>query len=468
MAPYLDRRSRYLRRKVMNALLLVLADVLALLLVLTVVVGGTRLLHGNINVERWMPVFVVLTVLTLALSKMYPGWGMGLLQEVRRLSYALTLAGALALLLQLTEFRGFLQLGMLIVTVVGAWFALILSHFLVRKGLIARGTGGAVAIYGGAETGRTVIEALRAEQGYGFIPTVVFDDAPDLVNGTVLGLPVVGALNADRSGIPVAIVAMPGLPTARLRTLLAGPLRQYRHVVIVPDLFNIPSLWAQSRDLNGVLGLEISQNLRDPVSRALKLGTELLLVLLSLPFWGPLCLLIGVLIWLEDRANPLFLQPRIGKDGRIFNTWKFRTMLPNAEDVLKRRLAEDPALRAEWEANFKLRVDPRITRVGAFLRKTSLDELPQLVNVLRREMSLIGPRPLPAYHQEQLPREVQDLRASVRPGMTGLWQVSGRSDSGNIGMERWDPYYVQNWSVWLDIVVLLKTVRVVVYGSGAY
>jgi len=223
----------------MNALLLVLADVLALLLVLTVVVGGTRLLHGNINVERWMPVFVVLTVLTLALSKMYPGWGMGLLQEVRRLSYALTLAGALALLLQLTEFRGFLQLGMLIVTVVGAWFALILSHFLVRKGLIARGTGGAVAIYGGAETGRTVIEALRAEQGYGFIPTVVFDDAPDLVNGTVLGLPVVGALNADRSGIPVAIVAMPGLPTARLRTLLAGPLRQYRHVVIVPDLFNI-------------------------------------------------------------------------------------------------------------------------------------------------------------------------------------------------------------------------------------
>jgi len=205
----------------MNALVLALADVLALLLVLTLVVVSTSLLLRMVTVERWMPIFVVLTVLSLALSKMYPAWGMGLLQEVRRLSYVLTLAGVLALLLQITEFRGLLQICMLALTVIGAWFALILSHFLVRKVLIARGDWGVpVAIYGGAETGRTVIGALRAEQGYGFMPTVVFDDAPDLMNGTVLGLPVVGGLNADRSGIPVAIVAMPGLPTERLRELL--------------------------------------------------------------------------------------------------------------------------------------------------------------------------------------------------------------------------------------------------------
>jgi lipopolysaccharide/colanic/teichoic acid biosynthesis glycosyltransferase len=142
-------------------------------------------------------------------------------------------------------------------------------------------------------------------------------------------------------------------------------------------------------------------------------------------------------------------------------------MVPNAELVLQHHLEADAEARAEWEANFKLTNDPRITRVGAFLSKTSLDELPQLVNVLRGEMALVGPRPLPAYHHEQLPTRVRDQRRRMRPGMTGLWQVSGRSDAGHAGMVRWDPYYVRNWSIWLDVVVLVRTVRVVLFGSGA-
>jgi lipopolysaccharide/colanic/teichoic acid biosynthesis glycosyltransferase len=143
-------------------------------------------------------------------------------------------------------------------------------------------------------------------------------------------------------------------------------------------------------------------------------------------------------------------------------------MVPNAENVLAKALKKNPALKAEWETHFKLKKDPRITKVGQFLRKTSLDEIPQLLNVLRGTMSLVGPRPLPAYHFKDLPEQVQFLRDKVQPGITGLWQVSGRSDAGTAGMEKWDPYYVRNWSIWLDIVILARTFKTVCCGSGAY
>jgi lipopolysaccharide/colanic/teichoic acid biosynthesis glycosyltransferase len=143
-------------------------------------------------------------------------------------------------------------------------------------------------------------------------------------------------------------------------------------------------------------------------------------------------------------------------------------MRPDADRVLEKALAADPALRAEWDATFKLENDPRITRAGRLIRATSLDELPQLLNVLRGEMSLVGPRPLPAYHHDELEEDVREVRERVRPGLTGLWQVSGRSDTGTAGMERWDPYYVRNWSLWLDVVILVRTFRAVLARSGAY
>ena len=132
------------------------------------------------------------------------------------------------------------------------------------------------------------------------------------------------------------------------------------------------------------------------------------------------------------------------------------------------RLRGDTALRDEWNAGFKLRDDPRVTRIGRVLRRWSLDELPQLWNVLRGEMSLVGPRPLPAYHHERLSPEARRLREVAPPGITGLWQVSGRSDSSLAEMERWDAYYVRNWSVALDLIVLAKTLRAVLSRRGAY
>ena len=202
--------------------------------------------------------------------------------------------------------------------------------------------------------------------------------------------------------------------------------------------------------------------------QALKFVIEISIVLLAAPIWFPICAMLYMLIWLEDGKNPLFVQERLGKGGKVFRTFKFRTMVPNAEEVLKKVLAEDEELRTEWETFYKLRNDPRVTKIGKLLRRTSLDELPQLFNVLRGDMVMVGPRPLTAYHQDVLPVEVRTLRESVKPGITGLWQVSGRSDAGTEGMKKWDPYYVRNWSLKLDLSILIRTAFVVIACKGAY
>ena len=182
---------------------------------------------------------------------------------------------------------------------------------------------------------------------------------------------------------------------------------------------------------------------------------------------APLLGLIALLIKLDSPGPVLYTHTRIGFGGKPFKVWKFRTMIKDADRVLREYLEKHPELRAEWERDHKLRHDPRITRVGKWLRKTSLDELPQLWNVLRGEMSLVGPRPIV---KEEVKKygEKFSLYTKVKPGMTGLWQVSGRNDTSYEDRVNLDAYYVQNWSVWLDIYILARTVKVVVVGKGAY
>jgi len=221
-------------------------------------------------------------------------------------------------------------------------------------------------------------------------------------------------------------------------------------------------------DLQGILALEIRRNLLDPVASVFKMVAERSLVVLTLPLWGSVCLLSMLLIWLHDFRSPIYAQERIGRNNVPFRVYKLRTMVPDAEAVLLRKLAQNPDLKAEWDLHYKLKKDPRITWIGKLLRKTSLDELPQLWCVLNGTMALVGPRPLPKYHYDELKSRTQRLRIKVRPGITGLWQVSGRSDSGTAGMDKWDTYYVTNWSVWLDMIIIARTARVVFLGSGAY
>ncbi|MZP28784.1 sugar transferase [Heliobacterium undosum] len=183
----------------------------------------------------------------------------------------------------------------------------------------------------------------------------------------------------------------------------------------------------------------------------------------------PIMLMIAVAIRISSPGPVFFVQKRLSQGGRTFPCFKFRTMVHNAEEVLREALSNDARMKAEWENHFKLKSDPRITPLGRFLRTTSLDELPQIINVLKGEMSLVGPRARPLYEGEgQEDNSLFQLGLTVKPGMTGLWQVSGRSKlnfTQRIELEAW---YVQNRSLRLDLMILLKTAVVVIKGDGAY
>jgi len=184
---------------------------------------------------------------------------------------------------------------------------------------------------------------------------------------------------------------------------------------------------------------------------------------LLLPVFG----LIILLIRLDDRGQAFFCQHRLGKGGKLFGMYKFRTMKLDADKVLSDKMKREPELRAEWDNYQKLQDDPRITRVGRYLRRYSLDELPQLLNVLKGEMSLVGPRPILADQRDLYGSRFAEY-IQVRPGITGLWQVSGRSDITFVKRAELDKAYIDFWSIGLDIYLLIKTVKVVLWRHGAY
>lgn len=185
----------------------------------------------------------------------------------------------------------------------------------------------------------------------------------------------------------------------------------------------------------------------------------------GLALLAPFMVLMMVLIRLSDGGSPFYGHKRVGRYGKPFKCWKFRTMIPNGDEVLARHLAANPAAAEEWAATQKLRNDPRVTPVGAFLRITSLDELPQIWNVLIGEMSLVGPRPVTRAELDRYGRD-RKYYLLVRPGLTGLWQVSGRNRTSYARRVALDRHYVQTWSFWTDMTLLVRTVYVLMKRDG--
>ena len=213
--------------------------------------------------------------------------------------------------------------------------------------------------------------------------------------------------------------------------------------------------------------LEHSNRLMLPGSRIIKRLMDCTLLIITLPITLPVILTVAVIVKLTSKGPVFFRQARLGDGGEVFYAYKFRTMRPDADQVLEQYLVEHPELRRQWAKNHKLKDDPRITRFGLFLRKLSLDELPQLLNVLKGEMSLVGPRPIVKAEIERY-GDTYKLYCSVLPGITGLWQVSGRNDISYQERIGFDEFYVKNWSIWLDFHILLRTIRVIVLREGAY
>ena len=243
----------------------------------------------------------------------------------------------------------------------------------------------------------------------------------------------------------------------------------FSSVILVPEDLSEGEIpyWVRPLEIGEILCLKVRQNLLDPKRLALKRCMDLVLSISGGLVVLPFLLLIALAIRMESSGPAFFRQGRIGRDGRLIHILKFRTMVYNAEEVLEEYLRDNPDLRKEWEEDQKLRNDPRITWVGAFLRRTSLDELPQLWNVICGEMSLVGPRPIV---EEEILRygSAYASYTRVRPGITGLWQVSGRNDLSYKQRVHIDRFYISNWSTWLDLLILAKTIPVVLGRKGAY
>lgn len=451
--------------------LLMLSDLLSLLLVWAGSVWGRYAFGGHFEPSLYWSLAPCLGLFVVAntLVGLYPGILLSPPEELKKLTQAtsvifLALSGAVFLSRQGELYSR----GIFIAAWGGALVLLPVARTLLRRITHGRSWWGHPAvILGAGKTGTAVAQALVQGRRLGLRCVAFFDDDQGKVGMRICGAPVLGPLDqAAQYSDAVAIVAMPGIPPARLVEILEGPAAAFRRLIIIPDLFGASSLWVSAFDMAGIIGLEVRQKLLDPGRRMVKRAMELAMIAFFLPFFLPLLGMIALLVKFDSPGPVLFRHKRIGIEGRDISILKFRTMVCDADAVLRDCLAQDADLRAEWDANHKLAHDPRITRLGRFLRKTSLDELPQLWNVVRGELSLVGPRPI-VWDEVEKYRGGFDLYKKVPPGVTGLWQISGRSDTSYAERVRLDAYYVRNWSVWFDIYILVKTPLEVLRGRGA-
>jgi Undecaprenyl-phosphate galactose phosphotransferase WbaP len=466
-------------------LILVFSDILLVFLL------GNMLsaLQGTLGQEHFLPMTAVSGVVYVVwvgmrvLLGLYPGYGLDQPEELRRQTYAVaaTLATVSVFALMFPPYFALvfymgspLSRLLLVLGFLGLLFFAPLLRYFVKLGLRKVGLWGKpVAILGADEVGRDLVRTLQREWNLGYNPVAVFDNRLAPVGGALEGVPYGGTLTdamrlARKRKVDTAILAMSHARPKRFASLISRASANFRYVIVIPThLSGITTSAVVARDLSGTLGVELKHNLLSPWAQRVKRALDLWGVVVGGLLISPLLLVMVALIKLDSPGPAFYWHQRLGRRGKHFRCWKFRTMHTDAESLLTNLLQSNVEVRSEWEKNQKLRKDPRVTRIGRFLRKTSLDELPQLWNVLRGEMSLVGPRPIvdaevPKYY------EVYKLYRRVPPGISGLWQVSGRSDTSYEERVAMDAYYVRNWSVWLDLVILARTVKSVISSWGAY
>ena len=255
----------------------------------------------------------------------------------------------------------------------------------------------------------------------------------------------------------------------KLQQLITTVQPHVRNLSYVPDLIGTPMMGVEAQVLftEEILMLHMRNNLAMRRNRIYKRIFDLVCTICGGLLILPIVAIVALLVAIDNKGNVIFAHRRIGKDGKEFPCYKFQSMVPNAQEILQDYLAKNPKARKEWEESFKLTNDPRVTKLGGFLRKTSLDELPQLWNVIKGDMSLVGPRPIVRKEIERYGEYFREY-SMVLPGITGMWQASGRSDTTYEERVAMDTWYVRNWSVWLDIMYLAKTFTAVIFGKGAY
>lgn len=430
--------------------------------------------HFTLTFYLGLGFVTLLFLLVYALLGLYPGIGLHPVTELRKIFHGTTLS---FLIVATATFFARDAEAYSRTVVIGAWaFSLFgvaatrmaLRHYLSRQPW----WGERIVIIGSYKSAVRVYETLMRNANLGFRPLGLIlvpsgDECASPPDPRILGdLPAAAAIGSALQS-RFAMIALPERSAAEVAEITHRYAAGFHRVIVISDLFNLASLQVTTVDVGGYLGVEFRHRLLFRTPRFVKRSLDLIAAFAGLILLSPFFLLMGILIRLSSPGPIFYSQSRIGYGGARFRAWKFRTMCKDADQVLKAYLKSRPALREEWACEQKLKSDPRVTRVGRFLRASSLDELPQLWNVIKGEMSLIGPRPIVDSEIEKYGRQF-DLYKRVRPGISGLWQVSGRNNTTYSERVRFDDYYVRNWSVWLDLHIIARTVRVVLTREGAY
>lgn len=438
-------------RRVLSKIILALIDLFAILMSI-VFAYGVRLLIGeslldplshDIDVYLYFPFFYIVPLFIFfyegLYTKRYDFW-----QESRKVIKALIVSSLLVFtILALTkEITGFSRI---IIVLVFLFMALLVPLFknIVKKQLYKSGLW------------------QRKVRVYG---------CDVLVRQEVFNNPYLGYVDAKSDEAETVFINAKDTPFYERNILISMALATKKEVVFIPameefDLTHSHIDILQNTRTNTIM---FQNKLACPKRKIFQAILNYTLAVLSLPIILSLIGVFSVLIKKESSGPIFFTHNRVGKDGKIISIYKFRSMFSDAKERLEKLVSEDDDLRQEWEKNFKLKNDPRITKVGRFLRQTSLDELPQIFNILKGEMHFVGPRPVVKQEIAQYYKEDATYYYMVKPGITGLWQVSGRSDTDYDFRIKTDKWYVMNWSLWLDIVILFKTVKVVLFREGAY
>jgi len=474
-------RTRYRRTSsVLTTSAFIFSDLLAILLCFAwgffwVRIYGFVFEFKSINAKSFItywsyfPVFIII----FQLHKLYPGISLAPSEEMRRFFVGSILAYGIIMMSRFIEYDYWDSVNTAFL-ISGIFSTLVLltirsaMHWFLHK---TRLGGIPTVIYGSGSTGKLVADCLTGSIRSGYVPVLFLDDNPS-GEEEYKGIPIIHDFSASQEivnkyNIKMAIVAMPELEAGKLKQLLNTSVCAFRYNVIIPNFYDISNIWMSVRDFNGVLGIDSSNKLNSTMNLAIKRVMDIGFVVLGGLLIFPFLLFIAFLIKLTSAGPVLYKQKRLGKNGKHFYTYKFRSMAVDAEEKLQKLLDSNPELKTEWEQTYKLHNDPRITKIGKFLRHTSIDEFPQFINILKGEMSLVGPRPIVDDEVNKYGEDYQRI-FSINPGLTGLWQVSGRSNTSYHERVAYDYYYLQSWSVWLDLWIIFKTFGVVLFGKGAY
>lgn len=436
-----------------------------------------KLLANTLDNIWWLPLIIIFCLFYENLyQKRMPIW-----KEVEQILKATTLAVAFAVVI-LYMSRSAYEVSRTLMFII--WVLLIITLPLFRyygKLLLAKTSiwRRPVLIIGAGKTACLIASALQREKTMGYAIEGIINDRGDkaetVKSESACHIPIIGDIDQveaaiKKTGARDIFLAMPSLP-ARQTVELANYLQpMVNNVVLIPDLFglSLSGIEAQHFFEEQVLMLNIKNRLKPLANRFVKRLFDLLMCTILLILFTPLLIIIALAVKIESKGPIFYNAIRIGQGGSYYKCHKFRTMRPDSEEILSKYIAENEEARQEWEEYRKLiNYDPRLTRIGRFMRRFSLDELPQLLNVAAGEMSLVGPRPyMPS--ERELMGAWHDEIVVAKPGITGLWQVSGRNLIGFDGRMKLGAWYIKNWSLWLDMIILLRTVKVVLKGEGAY